>query len=203
MKSKRIASVAVVFCLLASFLPSSWALTVLQLNLEQITALSQKVFVGKCISIQNRQDKSGRPAQYVTFEVEDMIKGDPEKKITFKQMGYDSERMEDGTVVQGVLREMPRYREGEEAIVFLSEEGRLGFTAPVGLRQGKFVVEETSPGKKMVKNGTGNVGLLLGMKKSQVLKSLTLTTGEKGLLKMNSEDLPYDTFVSLVKKMAQ
>lgn len=184
---------------------TAWSLTVLQLNLEQLTALAEKVFVGKCVSVESRTDSSGRPVQYVTFEVIEMLKGDPASKVTFKQLGSSSPEEQDlstgGIDVQGVFREMPRYEAGEEAVVFLSAESRLGLTAPVGLYQGKFQIETDSSGQKSVVNGIGNRGLFIGWRKSPKFKSMTLTGSEKSLLNTTGGDLPYVEFISLVKKL--
>ena len=186
------------FLLLFAFLAVSspaFSLTVLQLNLEQLTALSQKVFVGRCASVVQERDSAGRPVQVITYDVEEMIKGEPTARVTFRQLGLtgdssDHQEMGDLTVV-GVFRELPRYEVGEESVVFLSEEGRLGLAAPVGFMQGKFDVKVTD-GKKTVVNGAGNRGLFIGWKKR--LK-------EKNLVKQNGGELPLDNFVSLVKKL--
>jgi hypothetical protein len=187
------------------FAASAFGLTVLQLNLEQLTALAEKVFVGKCLSVESRTDSSGRPVQYVTFEVIEMLKGEPAAKVTFKQLGLSSPQekdlSEEGITVQGVFREMPRYEAGEEALIFLSAESRLGFTAPVGLYQGKFRIDTDPSGTKSVVNGIGNRGLFIGWRKSPKFKSMTLTGSEKNLLNAGEGELPYPEFISLVKKL--
>lgn len=182
------------------------ALTVLQLNLEQLTALSERVFMGRCVSVRQEEDSSGRPVQYVTFRVEEMLKGEPAERITFKQLGLISPSQEEGRdrgmTVESLFRDMPRYDVGEEAVIFLSAEGNRGFTAPIGLQQGKFRVEKTPAGEKRVVNGVGNRGLFMGWKKSPRLKSLRMTSDEAGLLKAGGGPLPYGDFKSLVKKLA-
>lgn len=191
--------------LVLSFLLSSMVsgLTVLQLNLEQLTVLSEKVFVGRCISVREREDKDGRPVQYITFDVLETLKGPPQEKVTFKQLGLTERQLKGENTIEGVFRELPRYEIGEEVVLFLSGEGGLGFTAPVGLHQGKFKVFEEE-GQKQVMNGTRNAGLFLGMQKSPRTKSLILNPSEKNLLKSNKkEDVSYTEFVSLVKKLAE
>ncbi len=177
------------------------SLTVLQLNLEQMTALSEKVFAGKCVGVQERKDKAGRPVQYVTFKVLEMLKGEPVSQVTFKQLGYKAPPLDRDTAVQGFFREMPTYSEGEEAVLFLSAEGKLGFTAPIGIYQGKFDVVNQQ-GQKMVVNGAGNAGLFMGIKKSPRFKSLSLTSSEKNLLNTSAQEIPYENFISMVKKIA-
>lgn len=180
------------------------ALTVLQLNLEQLTALAEKIFVGKCLSVKSETDEAGRPVQYITFEVSEMLKGEPAETITFKQIGYSlsEETNLEGITVQGVFQEVPRYEAGEEAVIFLSGESRLGFTAPVGLWQGKFLVKSADSGEKKVVNGMENRGLFVGWNKSPKFKSMAISSREKALLKVNGGQLPYSDFISLVKKLA-
>lgn len=192
-----------VFALLAVSIPA-FSLTVLQLNLEQLTALSEKVFIGRCASVIQEKDSSGRPVQVITYDVEEMLKGEPAARVTFRQLGLADEGSDlqglGGVTTVGVFRELPRYTAGEEAVVFLSEESRLGLTAPVGLMQGKFDVK-AADGIKTVINGAGNRGLFIGWKGSPKFKSLSLTAKEKGLVKQNGGALPLDGFVSLVKKL--
>lgn len=183
------------------------ALTVLQLNLEQLTALSEKVFVGRCESVVQERDSAGRPVQVVTYKVADTLKGSPEDRVTFRQLGFvdDSGDVQEigDTTVMGVVREVPHYKVGEDAVVFLSSEGRLGYTAPVGLFQGKFEVITKDSGRKTVVNGLRNQGLTVGWNKSPRLKSMSLSSGEKSLLNASGGEISYDDFVSLVKKIAQ
>lgn len=193
------------------FLPLIWSvpafsLSVLQLNLAQLTDLSDKVFAGKCVSVVQERDGAGRPVQAVTYKVKEMLKGAAADQVTFRQLGFTDEegdRQEIGDVtVMGVLRELPHYEVGEEDVVFLSGEGRLGLTAPVGLMQGKFDVIAKASGQKAVVNGTRNQGLFLGWSKSPKLKTMKLSTGEKSVVGTSGGELSYDDFISLVKKIA-
>ncbi len=168
---------------------SALALGVLQLNLEQLTALSEQVFVGRCVSVQQQKDNSGRPIQVVTFEVEEMLKGNSAKTITFRQIGYVSSEKLGDAEASGIFREMPQYEIGEEAVIFLSAPSRLGLTAPVGLFQGKFDVTTDSFGVKQVVNGIGNRGLFMGWKGAE--KNLSTSQG----------NISYQDFISLVKKL--
>jgi len=183
----------------------AWALTVLQLNLEQLTGLSEKVFVGRCVDVTQEKDAKGRTVQKVTFDVLQTLKGEPEKQVTFRQLGFveNAAGLETPTDVQiqSLDRDLPHYQVGEESIVFLSAAGGSGITAPVGLGQGKFVVSGTGE-SKTVTNGAGNRGLFIGADKSPKIKTLSLTSADKSLMKANGEALPYDAFVSLVKKIA-
>lgn len=189
---------------LAVSAPAS-ALTVLQLNLEQLTSLSEKVFVGRCVGVEADGEFKGHKVQKVTFEVIDMLKGEPSKTVTFHQLGIvdggEDLGMKEGVKIQGLERDLPQYQVGEEAIVFLSAAGGSGITAPVGLAQGKFAVT-THGGVKSVANGVGNRGLFIGADKSPRMKAMSLSPADRKMMAVNGGDLPYSDFVSLVKKLA-
>lgn len=190
--------------LIGSF--SARALTVLQLNLEQLTALSEKVFAGRCLSVVYERDPSGRPVQTVTFEATQILKGEPEQRITFRQLRSlrsidELGETKDGLRITGLERDLPQYEVGEEAVIFLSAEGGLGLTAPVGLAQGKFAVIDRG-GAKVVINGLSNRGLFVGANKSPKFKTLSLTDRQKEILKSNGGEIGYDDFVSLVTRLA-
>lgn len=196
---------AILFGVLFSpvFSPGASTMTVLQLNVEQLTALAEKVFAGRCLSVEAQKDSSGRMVQEVTFEVTEMIKGESTDKITFRQIvpPAEEERVGSDVTVRGLFRELPQYEVGEEALIFLSKEGYSGLTAPVGLHQGKFKVETEGSGQKQIVNGMGNRGLFIGWQKSSHLKAMTLNSQEKSLLKISGGEVPYSEFVSIVKKL--
>lgn len=169
----------------------SFGFLVAQLNLEQLTRLAERIFVGKCLEVQIGKDRNGRPVQYVTFEVEATLKGNPEPSVTFKQIRFNSEVTKGKLTGTTTLSELPDYQRGEEVVLFLSEPSELGLTAPVGFTQGKFLVLQRRNGKT-VTNGIANQRLFRGMKKSGSVKALVNRPGA---------ELPYDDFLSLVKKL--
>jgi hypothetical protein len=186
---------------------SAYAQLVLQLNLEQLTSLSERVFVGKCLSVKDLQDEGGRFVQELTFDVKETLKGPASEQVTFRQMVssslLSSQNSQPGAMtVQGLFRELPTYAVGEEAVIFLSAESRLGLTAPVGLLQGKFKVESNAD-EKVVVNGSGNRDLFMNADKSPKFKTIHLSTKQQTLLKDKSGPVPYSDFISLVKSLAQ
>jgi hypothetical protein len=205
---RRIAFLAALLLGIGLWIYGAHALTVLQLNLEQLTGLSEKVFVGRCVGVTQEKDAKGRTIQKVTFDVIQTLKGEPESQVTFRQLGFiegaaglEALQMPSDVQVQSLDRDLPHYQVGEESIVFLSAPGGSGITAPVGLGQGKFAVTETG-GAKTVTNDAGNRGLFIGAEKSSRIKTLSLTSADKSLMKTNGGAMPYDAFVSLVKKLA-
>jgi|GEM_PF-1701343 len=181
-----------------------YAFMMLQLNLEQLTALSERVFSGKCISNVPKKDEEGRSIQEVTYQVIEMLKGDPVDQITFKQLDSASvgKKKVGNLTLHSLDLDLPQYKVGEESIIFLSADGPIGLTAPIGLQQGKFLVKKSVSGEKRVVNGINNKGLFMGSSKSPKIKSMSLDRGEKSLLNSQSGDVGYADFISLVKKIA-
>ncbi|MBI4196190.1 MAG: hypothetical protein HY539_00045 [Deltaproteobacteria bacterium] len=178
---------------------------VLRLNLEQLTVLADRVFVGRCLSVEKGKDKNGHPVQYVSFKVSENLKGENGETVTFKQVRMETLPLNAYESATTAFSGLPQYQVGEEVVIFLSGESELGLTAPVGLAQGKFDIKEDQQGKRIVVNGLQNQGLLLGLRKSPRFKVMSLSTGEKALLdgNPNKAEISYDDFLSLVKKLSQ
>ena len=197
--------------LVSLFAYSASAVLVLQINLEQMVSLADRIFVGKCVSVTDKS-QGGKTFQEVTFDIEKKIKGDfSGGQVTFRQIGSSNFLKEEPDSDQKGIRthnafegELPEYRVGEEAVVFLSGESRMGLTAPIGLYQGYFKTMAGKSGEKQVMNRHRNRGLFFGWKKSPTFKALSLSSKEKLLLRSKSgEGLPYEAFVSLVTKLAR
>lgn len=124
------------------------ATTVRLVSLDQMVKAADRIFVGKCVSVESRRDEYGLPATYVTFVVIERIKGPVGGKITIKQIGA-------GTFGALKIPGLPTYAVGEEVLLFLHPNSQYGFTSPVGLHQGKWRVLESSPGKKMLQRSFG------------------------------------------------
>ena len=101
------------------------ATTVRQLTLEEMIKAADRIFVGKCLSVESRRDERGVPATYATFQVIERIKGKLGDTITIKQFGG---------APPGVLKipGMPTYQAGEKVLLFLHPPSQYGFTSPVG-----------------------------------------------------------------------
>ena len=129
------------------FLKSGFATSVLPMKLSQMESRAEKIFTGRCLSVEEELDENGLQATYVRFEVTKAVKG-----------------VEDGEIVLvkifGTRRPLPPVAEGESVMVpmrsvsfaaggyevnstyrlYLYPESELGFTSPVGGGQGKFLV---------------------------------------------------------------
>ena len=120
------------------------------LNLEEITAASDRIFTGICTNVEGIEDdpESKLPVFQYTFKIIETIKGLQGKKtVTFKQW--------EPTVKDA------GYEAGKKYILFLYPDSERGLTSPVGFLQGQFDVEKKGFIRKneVVKNKNNNRGL--------------------------------------------
>ena len=131
-----------------------WALqaaatSVRPVSLPRMAASAETIFQGKAISNEVRRDPtSGQVVTLTTFEVIEVIKGDPGTTYTIKQIGGELP----GAKVRQVIHGVPRFAIGRDYVVFLPKASRLGFSSPIGLSQGKFDIRELN-GETVVSNG--------------------------------------------------
>lgn len=174
---------------------------VAQLNLEQLAVLSDRIVAGHCLEVKKGRDRNGRLVQYVTFAVEETLKGPEVDRLTFKQLLLESPEEREWFTTTTSFSQLPSYVVGEEAVLFLSSPSEIGLTAPIGLAQGKFVVTQGRDGKRLARNGLGNRGLFRGLKTSPKVKSLNLSSRERAQLQGRSGDLLDEDLRSWVKKL--
>lgn len=200
--------IVAVFSFILLFPVMGQALLVLKLNLVQLSAFADRIFVGECISVRQGRDSNNYHVNYVTYRVDEMLKGESSKRVTFKQLvpppPSEQPVLPDHPEIKvtSAFADMPRYQVGATNVVFLSEDSEVGLTAPVGLHQGMFRVFEEGVQKQVV-NRVGNKGLFVGIKKSPLFKGLKLSSSESKLVAQEGSPLSYDSFVSLVQKIVE
>ena len=137
-----------------------------QMNLEQLVTQSERIFVGRVISItESRVAMGGGELPAVTYRlaVSDTFKGDFEE--------IKGEKFTDVTMV-GTLKQVlsgrhpitdfPVLAEGTEYLLFIAPAGPSGMTATMGLAQGCFHVSSAG-GSRVALNLVNNTGLFSGM----------------------------------------
>ena len=100
--------------------------------------------------VSGKDEQTGMICTWTTVKVMDGLKGKTDsKEVTFKQIGgYDKETKTHWMFEKSLV--IP----GEEILICLHPESRLGLTSPVGYAQGVFRVKaRKSTGKKYVDNG--------------------------------------------------
>jgi hypothetical protein len=136
---------ALAICLLSPTV--AVATMTLPLSLEQLSQRATLVFYGTVIDNRSIVEEERRLVTLTTFRVNRLVKGKTGPTHTIKQIG--------GTLSNGRslhVQGVPRYDIGEEYVVFLPSASRLGFTSPLGLQQGNFMVA-TESDEKLVYGG--------------------------------------------------
>lgn len=120
------------------------AATVLPLYLDEIVADAAVAFQGTCTDNRSEIDpQTGFVVTYTTFSVTDVLKGTVGSTHTIKQLGGHTEnasfRMNGGT----------SFAVGGDYVVFVYGVSSIGFSSPVGLSQGQFVVRQGPAGPEL------------------------------------------------------
>ncbi len=155
------------------------------LNLAELTAKAERIFLGEVVSRTTGRDPLGHPATVYTFRVEQGLKGSVSDTITIKQVGV-AEPVEDPNtgVITFPIDGIPVYEPGHRYLLFLNGTSTIGFTSPIGGAYGAFAV---SPEGKAA-NGFNNAGLL-GGENSASHKSLSREVSQHKRGPINLPDL--------------
>jgi hypothetical protein len=193
---------------------------VLKFNLEEMTATADRVFIGRCLAVEETSQfiaQGDMPVTRFTFEVERAIKGKVPKQLTFTQLGHAAHRgfakggeamMHGRPVSAGLVHGMTEFRVGDRAVLFLIPN-YLGdkVTYPVGLYQGAFFISRMPSGQELVRNSINNLGLFTSpyngtaMKPSEAKIIVPDADQPTEELAKRRGALPLDAFVSLVERI--
>ncbi|MFQ5605933.1 MAG: hypothetical protein ACE5HS_21900 [bacterium] len=177
-----------------------------KMNLKELIRNSGRIVVATCIAIDEgavtMPDGGKIPFTQYTFSVSKSIKGDLGSRLEVRQFGVRPSA--NGARVNLGVIGMPSYELNEECILILTQESKIGLTAPVGLSQGFFRVSTNlKTGRKEAVNGFNNAGLFSNMQKLKGTVLQNLSRAEINLLSQKQGPVEFDTFVSLLEKFAQ
>jgi hypothetical protein len=122
----------------------TWPMDALPLAFDELVDRAARIVHGTVRDVTSGRDADGIPASWITLDVAECLKGQAGGSLTIKQLGVH-EPLADGTLLR--LPGIPRYRAGEEIVVFLHEPSGRGFTSPVGLGQGVYRAEPAASGR--------------------------------------------------------
>ncbi len=122
-------------------------------NISEMVQASNRVFHGRCLSARETTHSNGLPIVEYTFLVTEGLKGTVEgEEVVFRQvLGFGAR----GFGIAG----LPVFRKGQELVLFLAADSRIGLTSPIGLSQGAFLVFKDQREKLAVVNGLKNLNL--------------------------------------------
>jgi len=180
------------------FTTSVEAAMVMPFSVEEMTKGAEKIFVGTCVGAERSVNDQEIPVLTVTFAVTEAIKGEVGETVTFRQLDPTPQQQTDLAPQQAghfrvispwfaaSLAGVPTYAPGEEVMLFLASEGKLGLTAPIGLFQGKLPVTATASGEKLITNSA--------LKKTELTTVSLPEPGKAG---------SYDQFVTAIRAIVQ
>ena len=138
---------------------------VLPRNLVQLTGTAETIVHGRIswVHVEPHPQYRNLNSVVVTVAVSRSLKGTADKTITFRQFIWDPRDAIDGA----------GYRRGDEVILFLNKPTQVGFTSPVGLQQGRFLVQKDKTGKLVAGNGQDNQRLFEGIADARAVAKLS------------------------------
>lgn len=188
-----------VAALLVLFLCAACALnadaaTVKHRNLGKLISLGDQIIVGKVLNVRDGIDANNVPYTEVIIDIRETAKGSVDGTYTFRQFGLIAPRdMGNGYTNLNVTPDgWPTYSQGEDVVLFLYKAaGWTGLRTTVGLKQGKFVIEDG-----YVTNAIGNEGLFAGM----TVDKRQLDEKEIAMLEMKQGKVSETIFLSFLRK---
>jgi hypothetical protein len=194
MNSRRAAVYAALAATMLVAVPLGEATTVKHFDLDGMTASAARVFRGTVIDIRPGTVLIGGaqlPTTTYRLRVVEVFKGSfPTTKhnLTYAEITMigsikgDVDRA--GARHLSVFRDVPRLERGRDYLLFLTAESRVALSSPVGLAQGCFDIDTSSP-RQLTANRTGNAGLIPGVKGSLPYDNLarrvrTIVAAQKG-----------------------
>lgn len=162
-------------------------------NIVELISLSELIIVGRVASVTDGIE-NGIPYTEISVAVSEALRGNVGPVYTFRQFGLLEPRdMGNGRTFVGLSPDgWPRFRTGENVMLFLYEKGSMtGLRTTVGLLQGKF----TERRGRFV-NGIDNQDLFRDVSVSKGV----LDPPEEKLLSVREGSIAKEILVSFVRK---
>src|SRR5438477_6503744 len=131
---------------------SALATTVIPPSFDELVSRAEVIFQGTVTDVRSQWVGEGGQRHinsYVTFKVEDAIKGKPGAQITLQMLGgtVGSETME--------VTDAPKFKVGDRDILFVENNGTQ-FVPLVGIMHGRFRVKKDAAGQDAVFTNEGS-----------------------------------------------
>ncbi len=168
------------------------ATTVLPLHLDQVIDYSTTAFEGTVTDNHSARDPVTRDiVTYTTFTVSDVLKGSVPSTYTIKQIG--GELPEENVRFQAFG--IPKFKVGQEYVVFMTGVSAQGFSSPMGLGLGRYTVTKDATGSKHVGNGGDLRASMSRMAAHLPAQSKALAAAQAGPVRQ----MDLDTFKQMVR----
>jgi hypothetical protein len=125
------------------------ATTVIPPNFDELVSRAQVIFEGNVTAVQSQWIGEGsehRIVTFVTFKVNDALKGNPGASYTIRMLG--------GTVDGRTMRvtDAPEFAVGDRDLLFVENNGSQ-FIPLVGIQHGQFRIQKDATGADMLMTG--------------------------------------------------
>ena len=136
-------------------------------NLGELVSESHVVVQGwvTSVTLEPHEQLKNLMTVVVTLQVEETLKGENLKTLTFRQAVIDKRDQQ----------QYLGYRTGQHVLLVLISPSRFGLTSPAGMEQGRFRIEAGGEGKLLATNGFGNAGLFRGLESQLQARGLRVT----------------------------
>ncbi len=140
-----------VFPLLFSLGLVAYATTVIPPNFDELVSRAEVIFEGEVTNVQSQWIGEGaehRIVTFVTFKVDDALKGEPGSSYSIRMLGgtVDGRTME--------VTDAPKFKVGDHDMLFVENNGRQ-FIPLVGIQHGRFRVQKDQAGRDTLTTGQG------------------------------------------------
>jgi hypothetical protein len=165
-------------------------------NLEQMVGSASDIVRGKVVSarIEKHPQLQHLDTLVITLQVSETIKGSARGTYSFRQYVWDLRDRQDTA----------GYRKGQEYVLLMNAQSRLGLTSPAGLDQGRFRVQKSADGKELAVNDRDNALLMRGMPDRLAKKGATLSAGSAELVvKHQKGPIAAADLVTLIRELVR
>jgi hypothetical protein len=160
------------------------ATTVIPPSFDDLVRRAQIIFEGEVTGLHSQWIGEGaehRIVTYVTFKVDDALKGDPGANYSIRMLGgtVDGRTME--------VTDAPKFKVGDHDLLFVENNGSQ-FIPLVGIMHGRFRIEKDQTGRETLLTGEG-----------QPLSDVNQLGGDEEALARNKAALSLDDFKTAIK----
>ena len=127
------------------------ATTVIPPNFEELVSRAEVIFEGEVTDLKSQWIGEGsehRIVTYVTFKVDQALKGDPGSTYSIRMLGGTV----DGRTM--AVSDAPKFKVGDHDVLFIQDNGRQ-FIPLVGIQHGRFRVQKDQTGRDTLVTGEG------------------------------------------------
>jgi hypothetical protein len=164
-------------------------------NLGELVSESQVVVQGwvTSVTLQPHEQLKNLMTVVVTLQVEETLKGDNLRTLTFRQAVIDRRDQ----------RQYLGYGTGQHLLLVLMKPSKFGLTSPAGMEQGRFLIGPMGGGKLGATNGVGNAGLFRGLNSQLQAKGIRAAPEVHEMItKPGTGQASLETLKSLIRVIA-